>query len=169
VKSRRLIPTWFRRGLEAGIVGALLSAGTLVAFSASRPAPRLTLPHGVDGMMILLPAVLALGVFATSYPIVTAATRHEAWLGAIAAFLIAADILMGFSLLQRETVIVRALSRSLPLGIVAVGLAAPAAVVALLAGQLSPTPGFGRSAGLRAIVAGSVATLLIVLVGGYSL
>jgi hypothetical protein len=169
VRSRRLIPVWLRRSLEAGVVGALLAAGTLVAFEASRPAPRLTLPHGLDGVMILVPAVLALGVFATVYPIVTAATRHDAWLGSIAAFLIAADILMLISLLQRETVLVRALSRSLPLGVVAVGLAVPAAVVALVAGQLSPTPGFGRSAGRRAIVAGSVATLLIVLMGGYLL
>ena len=45
---RRLLPSWLRRGLEAGVIGALLALGTLVAFQLSRPAPRLTLPNGLD-------------------------------------------------------------------------------------------------------------------------
>lgn len=166
---RRLIPIWLRRGIEAGVPGALLSAGTFVAFEASRPAPRLTLPHGLDGAMILLPAVLALGVLAIAYPIALAATRQEAWLGAAAAFLIAADVLMIISLVRPESILLRIVPRSVPLGIVALGLALPVAFVASLAGQLSPTPGFGRSSGLRSVVAGSVATVLVVLAGAYFL
>jgi hypothetical protein len=165
----RRIPNWLRRGLEAGVVSALLSAGTLVAFEASRPSPRLTLPHGLDGMLILLPAVLSLGVLAIAYPTLLSATRPEARLGGVAAFLVAADVLMLFSLLQRESVYVHVLSRGIPLGVVGVTLAVPVAVVAVVAGQLSATPGFGRSAGLRSVVAGSVATLTIVLIAGFAL
>jgi len=38
----------------------------------------------------------------------------------------------------------------------------PVAVVAVLAGQLGPTLGFGRSAGLRSAVAGAVLGLVAV-------
>jgi len=165
----RRIPSWLRRGLEAGVVGALLSVGTLVAFQASRPEPRLTLPHGLDGALILLPAVLSLGVLAVTYPTLLAATRQDARLGGVAAFLIAADLLMLFSLIQRESVYVHVLSRSFPLGVIGVALAVPVAIVSLAAGQVATAPGFGRSAGLRAVVAGSTVTLLVVLVGGYTL
>jgi hypothetical protein len=165
----RHIPAWLRRGLEAGVVGALLSAGSLVAFQASRPAPRITLPHGLDGALILLPAVLSLGVLVVTYPTSLAATRQDARLGGVAAFLIAADVLMLFSLIQRESVYVHMLSRSLPLGVVGVALAVPVAAIALVAGQVAATPGFGRSAGFRSIVAGTTLTLVIVLVGGFTL
>ena len=113
-------------------MGALLSAGTLVAFQLSRPAPRLALPNGLDGSMILVPAVVALGVFAVSYPTFLAATRGEAVLGAVAAFLIAADALMLISLVARDSVMVHPLARSFPLGMVAAALALPVAIVALV-------------------------------------
>jgi hypothetical protein len=165
----RLIPNWLRRGFEAGIVGALLSAGTLVAFQLSRPAPRLTVPNGVDGSMILMPAVLSLGVFVVAYPTLLAATRHEAVLGVAAAFLIAADVLMLISFAQRDSVMVHVLSRSIPLGLVGVALAVPVAVVAVVVGQTSAPLGFGRSAGLRSAVAGTVLAVAVVLVGAYSI
>jgi hypothetical protein len=151
------------------VVGALLSAGTLVAFQLSRPAPRLAVPNGVDGSMILTPAVLALGVFVVSYPTLLAATRQEAVLGVVAAFLIAADVLMLISLTQRDSVMVHSLSRSFPLGVIGVALALPVAAIALLVGQASAPLGFGRSAGLRSAVAGAVLALAVVLIGAYTL
>ena len=95
-------------------MGALLSAGTLVAFQLSRPAPRVAIPNGLDGSMILVPAVVALGLFAVCYPTFMAATRGDAVLGAVAAFLIAADALMLISLVTRDSVMVHPLARSLP-------------------------------------------------------
>ncbi len=158
-----------RHGSEAGVVGALLSGGTLVAFQYSRPAPRLFVPNGLDGAMILLPAVLALGVFAVSYPTFMAATRGDALLGALAGFLVAADALMLISLLARDSVIVHPIAHSLPLGVVAAVLSLPAAIVALLAGQLASPLGFGNSAGLRSAVGGAVAGLVTVVVAAIAI
>jgi hypothetical protein len=169
VKNRRIVPNWLRRGFEAGVVGALLSAGTLVAFQLSRPAPRLVVPNGLDGSMILTPAVLALGVFVVVYPTVLAGTRQEAVLGVIAAFLIAADVLMLISLAQRDSVLVHALSRSLPLGVIGVALAVPVAVVSLIAAQTAAPLGFGRSAGLRSALVGALLAFAVVIFAGYSI
>jgi hypothetical protein len=150
-------------------MGALLSGGTLVAFQLSRPAPRLFVPNGLDGAMILMPAVLALGLFAVSFPTFMAATRGEAILGAAAAFLVAADTLMLVSLVARDSVMVHPLGRSFPLGVVGAALAVPVAVVALLVGQLTSPLGFGRSAGFRSAVAGAALGLVVVLLGAYSI
>lgn len=164
----RLLPApWLRRGLEAGFVGALLSGGTLVAFRFSRSDPRVLLPHGLDGALILVPALLALGVFAVSYPIFLAATRGDAVLGSVAGFLVAADLLMAVSLATGASIWVSPLSRSLPLGTVAAALAVPAGFTGLLLGQLTTPLGFGRSAGIRsALCAGAIGLALAVL-GAY--
>lgn len=167
VSDRRLIPAWLRRGFEAGVVGALLAGGTLVAFQLSRPAPRLAIPNGLDGAMILTPAVIALGVLAVCYPTVLAATRTDAILGSVAAFLIAADALMAVSLVAHDYVLIQPLSRSLPLGVVAAGLALPAALVGLLFGQLTARLGFGRSAALRSALSAAAVSLVTVAVGSY--
>jgi len=147
----------------------LLSCGTLVAFQLSRPAPRVALPNGLDGAMILVPAVLALAVFSVCYPTFMAATRSDAVLGAVAALLIAADALMGVSLAFRDDVTVHALGRGLPLGLVGAALAVPAAVVALIVGPLTSPLGFGRSAGLRAALTGAVVGLVLVVAGAWSI
>ena len=169
MRTKRLVPNWLRRGFEAGVVGALLSAGTLVAFQLSRPAPRLFVPNGLDGSMILTPAVLALGVFVVTYPTMLAGTRQEAVLGVLAAFLIAADVLMLISFSQRDSVLVHLLSRNLPLGVIGVALALPVALVALVAGQASAPHGFGRSAGLWSAGVGALGALAVVLLAGYSI
>jgi hypothetical protein len=158
-----------RRGFEAGIVGALLAVGTLVAFQLSRPEPRLQLPHGFDSSLILTPAVVALGIFVVSYPTFLAATREDAVLGVVAAFLIAADVFMLVSLAAREDVLVHALGRSLPLGVVAAAVSVPAAIGGLLVGQLTAPLGFGRSAGLRSALGGAALGLVAVVVAAYSL
>jgi len=149
------------------VVGALLSVGSLVAFQLSRPAPRLTLPNGLDGALILTPAVVALGVFVVSYPTFLTATREDAVLGVVAAFLIAADVFMIVSLVAREEVLVHPLARSLPLGVVAAGLAVPVALGGLLFGQVTARLGFGRSAGLRSALGGAALTLVAVVVAAY--
>jgi hypothetical protein len=168
MKVRRLIPPWLRRGFEAGVVGALLAAGTLVAFQLSRPAPRLSLPNGLDSALILTPAVVALAIFAVSYPTFLAATREDAVLGVVAAFLIAADAFMLISLLARDEVLIHPLGRSLPLGVVATAVAVPAALAGLVIGQLTAPLGFGRSAGLRSALGGAAVGLIAVVVAAYA-
>jgi hypothetical protein len=158
---------WLRRGLEAGFLGALLSVATLVAFRFSRPDPHVALPHGLDGAMILVPAILALGVFAISYPTFLAATRGDAVLGGLAAFLVAADVLMAISLATGASVWIRPLSRDLPLGTLAAALAVPAGLAGLLVGQLTAPLGFGRLAGIRTALSAGAVALLLAVVGAY--
>jgi hypothetical protein len=167
VERRRLIPAWLRRGFEAGAIGAVLSGGTLRAFHLSRPEPRLALPQGIDGSLILVPALLALGLLAVGMPIFLAATRTEAILGALAGFMVAADLLMAVSLVSRQLIAVHLLSRSLPLGVVAAVLAIPVALVGIGVGQLASEHGFGHSAGVRGVLAAAVAALAIALVWPY--
>jgi hypothetical protein len=169
MSRRRLIPPWIRHGFEAGVVGALLSAGTLVAFQYSRPLPRNFVPNGLDGAMILVPAVLALGVFCVSYPIVIAPTRSDAIQGAVVAVLVAADALMLISLVARDSVIVHPIGRGLPLGVIAAALSAPVAIVALLAGQVGSSLGFGRSAGLRSAITGALFGAAVVALAAISI
>lgn len=163
----RLLVPWLRRGLEAGVFGALLSAGTVLAFQLSVPEPRLTLPTGVDGALILAPAVLALAVFCVSYPVMLAATREEALMGAIVAFLVAADLLMALSVVLDESIRYHPLARMMPLGVLAAGLAVPPAVVGLLVGQLTTSLGFGRSAAYRTAWTALVVSILAVALGAH--
>ena len=158
-----------RRGFEAGVVGAILAGATLVAFQLSRPAPRLTLPNGLDGALILAPAVVALGIFVVTYPTFLAATREDAILGVVAGFLIAADAFMAVSFAVHDEVMVHALGRNLPLGVVAAAVGVPVAIAALLIGQLTAPFGFGRSAGLRSAVVGAVLGLILVVAAAYSI
>jgi hypothetical protein len=166
---RHRLPRWILLGVQAGVVAAMLACGTLLAFQLSRPEPRLVLPNGFDGAMILLPAVLALAVFAVCYPTFMAGTRADAVLGVAAAFLIAADALMLLSIAVRESVLVHALGRSLPLGLISVALAMPAVLAGTLAGQLTSALGFGRSAGLRSALASAVVGLIVVIAGALTI
>lgn len=158
----RILAPWLRRGLEAGIFGALLSFGTLLAFHFSRPEPRVTLPNGIDGALILTPAILALGVFSVSYPAFLGATREDAVLGAAAAFLIGADLLMLASLVIADSIFVGHTGRTLPLGMVSAVTAVPVAVIGLGIGQIT-TLGFGRSAAFRTAAAALAAGIIVTL------
>jgi hypothetical protein len=164
---RRRLPPWLRLGLEAGVLGAVLSTATLIAFRLGLPEPRVAIPNGVDGALILSPAVLSVGLLAVSYPAFLAATREEAVLGGVAAFMIAADLLMAASVMVGQDVMVHPLARELPLGTVAAALALPVAVVGLVAGQLTAPFGFGRSTGLRSSLAAGAAAFVVVLAGAY--
>ena len=168
VEPRRFFPPWLRRGVEAGAFGAVLSGGTLLAFHLSRPAPRVALPQGIDGSLILVPALLALGVLAVGMPIFMAATRTEAILGALAGFLVAADLLMAVSFVSRDSIAVHWLLRSMPLGVVSAALAIPVAAAGIAAGPLISRHGFGHTAGLRAVLAAAVVALVMALVGPYA-
>jgi hypothetical protein len=167
VMPRRLFPSWLRRGFQAGILAALLSCGTLFAFELSRPAPRLALPRGLDGSLILVPALLALGVLAICLPVFLAATRSEAVLGALAGFMVGADLLMAISLVFRQEVAVRALDVSWPLGVVAAVLACPIAGVGIVLGPLIGAHGFGHSAGIRAALTAVVVAVVVALGGPF--
>jgi hypothetical protein len=169
VPRRRFLPPWLKLGIQAGVVGALLSTGTLVAFQLARPAPRLTLPHGFDTALIFAPAVVALGILVVAYPLFLAATREDAVLGVVAAFLVAADALMLVSFIAGDEVFVHALARSLPIGVVASAVAVPVAAIGLLLGQLTAPLGFGRSAGLRAAMSGAVAGLAAVVLVAFTI
>ncbi len=151
------------------MIGALLSIGTLVAFQLSRPAPRLTLPNGLDSSLILTPAVVALGIFVVTYPTFLAATREDAVLGVVAAFLIAADAFMLVSFIARDEILVHPLGRSFPLGVVAAAIAVPVAIAGLLVGQLTAPLGFGRSTGLRSAVGGAALGLIVVVAVAYAI
>ena len=122
------------------------------------------MPHGVDGSLILVPALLALGVLAVSVPIFMAATRSEAVLGSLTGFLVAADLLMAISFVARQLVEVHLLTRSLPLGVVVAGLAIPVAAVGIAASQLVSEHGFGHTAGLRAVLGATSIAFVIALV-----
>jgi hypothetical protein len=169
MKAHLVVPPWLRRGFEAGLVGAFLALGTLVALQLSRPEPRLVIPNGLDGSLIFTPAVVALGIFVVAYPTFLAATRVDAVLGVVAAFLVAADALMLVSFWLGDAVLVHLLSRTLPLGVVSAALAVPVAAIGLLVGQFTAPFGFGRSAGLRSAMAGAIVGLIVVLVAGFTI
>ncbi len=143
-------------------MGGLLSFGSVVGYHFSQ-TERVAVPKGIDGALILLPAVLALAAFSIAYPIFLAATRTDAILGAIAAFLVSADLLMAVSLIVGDDTVIHSVERSVPLGVVAAAWALPVAAIALVFGQISTPLGFGRAAGLRSAAAGVVIGVIAVL------
>jgi hypothetical protein len=163
VERRRLLPPWLVHGFQVGAVAALLAGGTLLAFQLGRPAPRTALPQGLDGSLILVPALLALGVLAISLPMFLAATRSEAIFGSVTGFLVAADLLMAVSFVARQLIAVHPLSRSLPLGVVAAVLSIPVALAGIAVGQLASEHGFGHTAGMRAVLGSAALAVLIAL------
>jgi hypothetical protein len=159
----RLTP-WLRRGVEAAVVAAIVAVASLVGERLSASAGQMALPDGLIGGLLLAPAVLALGVLTCAYPIAMAATRADAVLGAVAAFLIAADITIVFA---ADRIILGPGDEQLSGGLLVVLLAFGPAVMGLLAGQLLTPLGFGRRAGavaaiLAAVVTGGVLAILAV-------
>ncbi len=163
VERPRLLAPWLRRGLEAGLVGGVLASATVMAFHFSRPAPRIVLPEGIDGALIMLPAVLSLAVLVVGYPTFLAATRADALLGVAAAFLVAVDILLAVSIFMDERIIFHPINRWLPLGFVGAIWALPVAAIGLVIGQTTSPLGFGRSAAFRSAATSMVLTIIAVL------
>ena len=150
------IPPWMRRGFPGRRDGGapVLRDPLGVPAEPARPPPGSA--QRIDGSLILVPALAALAVLAVCCPTFLAATRTEAVLGAVAGFLVAADLLMAVSFVSRQLIAVHWLSRSLPLGVVAALLAIPVAVVGIVIGPLASEHGFGHSSGLGAVLAGAV-------------
>ncbi len=154
--TRFRIPRWLRRALEAAIVAALVAIGNLVGARMTAGSELWALPHGATGALVLAPSVVALAVVPVGYTAAMAATRSEAILGAIVAFLVAADVT---ALVAGAPVQVGATGVALAAGILAVLLALPAAAVGAVAGQLTSPHGFGRRAGGWAALVAAVAAV----------
>src|SRR6476659_140351 len=114
MQAVRALPPWLRRGLEAGIIAALVAIVTLLGAASSGAAGRIVLPSGPAGSLLLAPAVLSLGVITVGYPVAYAATRADAIFGTIAAFLISADAV---ALIVTTQVDMANLGRSMALGV----------------------------------------------------
>jgi hypothetical protein len=92
--GRIRLPAWLRRGLEAGVFATLLSLVTVVTLGWEQPGPGpVILPSGLGAGLVLALPVLSLGVLAVAYPVAMAATKGDAILGAIAAWIVGANLL----------------------------------------------------------------------------
>jgi hypothetical protein len=163
--GRFRLPPWLRRGLEAGIFGALLSLVTVLVLSwETRPGP-IILPGDLGAAMTLALPVLSIGVLTVAYPVALAATRGDAILGAVTGWIVGADILAIVTALMDQRILLLGAGITIPLGILAGLLAAPAALAGLLAAELFTPFGFGRRAGrMAAIVAAVVATPILLVI-----
>jgi len=148
----RLTP-WLRRAVEAAVVAGLVAIATLIGDRLSAGGVAYTLPDGPLGGLLLAPAVLAVGVLTCAYPIAMAATRADAVLGAVAAFLIAADLTIVFA---GDRIILGATEQQLAGGLLVALLALGPAVMGLLGGQLLTPLGFGRRAGAVAAILSAI-------------
>lgn len=160
------LPPWLRRGLEAGVFAALLGSITVVVLTWEERVPGpIILPGGLGAAVTLALPVLSIGVLAVAYPVVFAATRGDAILGAITGWIVGADLLAIVTVLIDQRILLLGPGIAVPLGIVAGLLAAPAALAGLLAAELFTPLGFGRRAGrLAAAVAEIVGALILVVV-----
>lgn len=150
------VPAWLRRGLEAGLVASVVAVASLVG-NGFAGGPVRDLPAGVLGAVIVAPGVLALGVVTTAYPVAMAATRSDALLGAIAAFLVAADVTL---ILAGGPVRIAGGRVEWPVGFLVAAVAILPAIVALSGSQLVTPFGFGRRAGAWTAAMGAIAALV---------
>ena len=166
MQGRRL-PAWLRRGLEAGLFATVLAM--LIVFVVPRSAGNVigirALPVGLDGSLAMALPVLAIGVFAITYPIALTATRSEAILGSVAALLVAADLVTLLTAAIGDRVRFHAGAQILPSGLLASLLALPAATLGLAAAQLFTPFGFGRRAARVAAVVSGVVALATLFIG----
>ncbi len=157
------LPAWLRRALEAATVAAIVSIGSLAGEQLTTGPGAYPLPAGPAGMLLLAPAVLALGVVTSAYPPAMAATRGDAALGSVAAFLVAADLTI---ILAGGRILLEPSETNLPGGLLVGLVALPAATVGVVAGQLLTPLGFGRRAGaIGAIVSAGTAVALLLIIG----
>ncbi len=150
------IPSWFRRAVEGGLLAGVVGAAAMIGSGLGPGPDARTVPGGPAGTLVLAAPVLALAVLAVSYPLVMTATRFDAVLGAIAAFLIGADLVViagGRLLLGDHT-------REIGTGLFVVALAVGPAIVGLAAGELLSPLGFGRRAGSWSAVTAAVVSIV---------
>jgi len=159
---RLALAPWLRRGLEAAVVAAIVAIASLAGNRLSAGGGAYPLPAGPTGALVLAPAVLALGVLTCAYPLAMAATRSDASFGALAAFLIAADLTVIFA---PDRIILGRTDIQVPGGLFVALLALGPALLGLLAGEVATPLGFGRRAGaVAAILAALVAVVVLALV-----
>jgi hypothetical protein len=159
------LPAWLRRGLEAGLFAGLLSLVTVVTLTWEHRGPGpVVLPAGLGASLILALPVLSIAVLAVAYPVALAATKGDAILGAITAWVVAADLIAIVTALMGQRLLLTSSGVTVPLGVVAGLFAAPAALAGLLAAELLTPLGFGRRAGrVAALAAGAVAAAILLL------
>ncbi|HXG39838.1 MAG TPA: hypothetical protein VNJ28_02755 [Candidatus Limnocylindrales bacterium] len=156
--SGPLLSPWLRRGLEAGVLSGLVAIAVLSGLDLVATSGPVALPGPPAGLFVLAPAVLPLAVIPVSYPTAMAATRTDALLGALTAFLVAAD---ATALVVATRLLLAGGQLEVPAGALTAGLALPAVVVGILAGQLAGPVGFGRRAGARSALATLVASIVV--------
>lgn len=154
------LPSWLRRGLEAGILAAVVAVVSLLGSIGTELGP-VGLPRGIFASLILAPPVLAIGVFAVSYPVAYAATRSDAILGALTAFIISADAVV---IAIGTAVSLNAIDREIRAGLLIALLAALPALVGLVAPQALTPLGFGRRAGAMSAIAAGLTAVVVLLV-----
>jgi hypothetical protein len=160
MRALRSLPPWLRRGLEAGLIAGLVSIITLLGATTASAAGQIALPSGPTGSLLLAPSVLSMGVITVGYPVAYAATRWDALLGAIAAFLIAA---LASAVAVTTLANMATFGRSMALGTLAGLLAVAPMAIGLIAGQLLTPLGFGRRAGAASTVTASVVALIVLI------
>ena len=154
---------WVRRAIEAAAGGGVLAIASLVGAGLSGAGEAIALPGGAAGALLLAPAVLSISVLTTAYPVGLAATRSDALLGAVAAFLVAADLTV---VVAGGRVALDGLGAAVPAGLLVGVASALPAVVGVAAGQAATPLGFGRRAGAwTAGVAAAGSVVLLVLIG----
>jgi hypothetical protein len=159
------LPAWLRRGLEAGIFAALLSLVTVVTLGWEQQSPGpVVLPGGLGAALVLALPVLSIGVLAVAYPVALAATKGDAILGAITAWVVGADLLAIVTVVTGQRILLLGAGVTVPLGVLAGLVAAPAALAGLLAAQLFTPLGFGRRAGRTAAIASSAVAIPVLLI-----
>jgi hypothetical protein len=152
----RLAP-WIRRAIEAAVAAALVAIGTLAGERMSAGGTVFPIPSGITGALVLAPPVLALGVITIAYPVAMAATRSDALMGAVAAYLIAAD---GTTILAASPFSLERADQQLGGGLLVALLALVPAVIGLVAGQLATPLGFGRRAGAAGAIVAAIAAVI---------
>jgi hypothetical protein len=159
--TRFSIPAWIRRALQAALVAIAIAALSLAGDFLDPDGVPYPMPTGLAGVLVLMPPVLALAVIPASLPVALAATRSDALLGSVAAFLIAVDVTL---LVVRGPLVMVNLGVAGPAGLVVGLLALGPAVAGLVASQIATPLGFGRRAGAWAAVVAAVFALGLVIV-----
>ena len=154
------VAPWIRRAIEAAAAAALVAIGTLAGARLSAGGPVYPIPSGMTGALVLAPPVLALGVITIAYPVAMAATRSDALMGALAAFLIAADV---STIVAASPFSLERSGQQFGGGLLVALLALVPALIGLVAGQVVAPLGFGRRAGAAGAIAAAVASLVVLV------
>lgn len=153
---QQLVPPWLRRALVAAAVSAVVAIGALAGAGLAAGGPYL-LSSGAPGALLLAPALFALGVVPIAYPVAMAATRGDAVLGAVAAFLIASDL----TIVLAGGRLVMGSGLEIGSGLLVATLAVGPAVIGLLCGELLTPFGFGRRAGAIVAVTAALGAIAV--------